>query len=180
MFSIGSNLSLQWWRQLPQLVVYADRFAGRGGLMHWPRCLAALFVVLALAGCAMEKRARCGVLRWISSQGVWRDDLDLTMWSGNEVLKAAIGDGNCPSNLSIDADALMSLIRLDRERRFQVSSNRGVVYLGPGKVDARNIDFPIFRNPAGKPINHVGDLVSVPFNVACGRCRWPRPSPKPA
>jgi hypothetical protein len=30
MFSIGSNLSLQWWRQLPQLVVYADRFAGRG------------------------------------------------------------------------------------------------------------------------------------------------------
>jgi hypothetical protein len=59
------------------------------------------------------------------------------MWSGNEVLKAAIGDGNCPSNLSIDADALMSLIRLDRERRFQVSSNRGVVYLGPGKVDVR-------------------------------------------
>ena len=82
--------------------------------MHWPRCLAALFVVLALAGCVIEKRARCGVLRWISSQGVWRDDLHLTMWSGNEVLKAAIGDGNCPSNQSIDADALMSLIRLDR------------------------------------------------------------------
>jgi hypothetical protein len=39
----------------------------------------------------MEKRARCGVLRWISSQGVWRDDLDLTMWSGNEVLKALSG-----------------------------------------------------------------------------------------
>ena len=100
-------------------------------------------------------------------------------------------------------------------------SNRGVVYLGPGKVDVRNIDFPTFRNPAGKPITHgvilkvvatnicgsdqhmvrgratapsgmvlgheitgeiieigrdveylkVGDLVSVPFNVACGRCR---------
>src|SRR3984893_16579540 len=65
-------------------------------------------------GNLMGKRARCGVLRWISSQGVWRDDLDLTMWSGNEVLKAAIGDGNCPSNQSIDADALMSLIRLDR------------------------------------------------------------------
>jgi len=111
-----------------------------------------------------------------------------------------------------------------------VSSNRGVVYLGPSKVNARNIDFPIFRNPAGKPIKSrcdsqgrlneylrlrpaygtrprhgligmvlgheitgeiieigrdveylkVGDLVSVPFNVACGRCRWPRPSPKPA
>jgi glutathione-independent formaldehyde dehydrogenase len=102
-----------------------------------------------------------------------------------------------------------------------VLSNRGVVYLGPGKVDVRNIDFPTFRNPAGKPITHgvilkvvatnicgsdqhmvrgrttapsgmvlgheitgeiieigrdveylkVGDLVSVPFNVACGRCR---------
>ena len=100
-------------------------------------------------------------------------------------------------------------------------SNRGVVYLGPGKVDVRNIDFPTFRDPAGKPITHgvilkvvatnicgsdqhmvrgrttapsgmvlgheitgeiieigrdveylkVGDLVSVPFNVACGRCR---------
>ena len=115
----------------------------------------------------MEKRARCGVLRWISSQGVWRDDLDLTMWSGNEVLKAAIGDGNCPSNQSIDADALMSLIRLDRERRFQVSSNRGVVYLGPGKVDARNIDFPIFRNPAGKPINH-GVILKVVSTNICG------------
>src|SRR6202048_1059974 len=100
-------------------------------------------------------------------------------------------------------------------------SNRGVVYLGPGKVDVQNIDFPAFRNPAGKEIEHavilkvvatnicgsdqhmvrgrttapagmvlgheitgeiieigrdveylsVGDLVSVPFNVACGRCR---------
>jgi len=102
-----------------------------------------------------------------------------------------------------------------------VPTNRGVVYLGPGKVEVRNIDFPTFRNPAGKPITHgvilkvvatnicgsdqhmvrgrttapvgmilghevtgeiievgsdveyhkIGDLVSVPFNVACGRCR---------
>jgi len=100
-------------------------------------------------------------------------------------------------------------------------SNRGVVYLGPGKVEVQNIDFPSFRNPAGKTIEHavilkvvatnicgsdqhmvrgrttapagmvlgheitgeiieigrdveylsIGDLVSVPFNVACGRCR---------
>lgn len=100
-------------------------------------------------------------------------------------------------------------------------SNRGVVYVEPGKVEVRNIDFPTFRNPAGKAIDHgvilkvlstnicgsdqhmvrgrttapsgmvlghestgeiieigrdveyhkVGDLVSVPFNVACGRCR---------
>src|SRR3979490_1719809 len=108
-------------------------------------------------------------------------------------------------------------------RRSQMSSNsnRGVVYLKPGTVEVQKIDFPTFRNPAGKTIDHavilkvvttnicgsdqhmvrgrttapagmvlgheitgeviekgrdveylqVGDLVSVPFNVACGRCR---------
>src|ERR1700741_1626811 len=100
-------------------------------------------------------------------------------------------------------------------------SNRGVVYLEPGKVEVQNIDSPAFRNPAGKTIEHgvilkvvatnicgsdqrmvrvrtttpagmvlgheipgeiievgrdveyrrKGDLVSVPFNVAWGRCR---------
>jgi glutathione-independent formaldehyde dehydrogenase len=100
-------------------------------------------------------------------------------------------------------------------------SNRGVVYLGAGRVEIQTIDYPKFRNPAGRPINHgailkvvatnicgsdqhmvrgrttapvgmvlghevtgeiievgsdveyhkVGDIVSVPFNVACGRCR---------
>jgi glutathione-independent formaldehyde dehydrogenase len=96
-----------------------------------------------------------------------------------------------------------------------------VVYLKPGRVEVQTIDFPTFRNPAGKTIDHgvilkvvttnicgsdqhmvrgrttaqagmvlgheitgeviekgrdveyleIGDLVSVPFNVACGRCR---------
>jgi glutathione-independent formaldehyde dehydrogenase len=100
-------------------------------------------------------------------------------------------------------------------------SNRGVVYLGPGKVEVRSIDFPTMKNPKGKDVEHgvilkivstnicgsdqhmvrgrttapkglvlgheitgeviekgrdvefidIGDLVSVPFNVACGRCR---------
>src|SRR6266852_3295156 len=50
------------------------------------------------------------------------------------------------------------------------NSNRGVVYLKPGSVEVKKIDFPTFRNPAGKTIE-IGDLVSVPFNVACGRCR---------
>src|SRR3977135_2013574 len=104
------------------------------------------------------------------------------------------------------------------------NSNRGVVYLKPGSVEVQKIDFPTFRNPAGKPIDHgailkvvtthtrgphqhmarrrstpaagmvlgheitgeviekghdveyleIGDLVSVPFNVACGRCRTRR------
>src|SRR6204780_701508 len=113
-----------------------------------------------------------------------------------------------------------------------MNSNRGVVYLKPGSVEVQKIDFPTFRNPAGKTIDHgvilkgvttnicgsdqnmvrgrttapagmgrgppagpagiglgheitgeviekghdveyleIGDLVSVPFNVACGRCR---------
>src|SRR6202162_3433157 len=102
-----------------------------------------------------------------------------------------------------------------------MASNRGVVYLNPGSVEVQKIDFPTFRNPAGKTIDHgvilkvvttnicgsdqhmvrgrttapaglvlsheitgeviekghdvefleVGDLVSTPFNIACGRCR---------
>jgi glutathione-independent formaldehyde dehydrogenase len=109
-------------------------------------------------------------------------------------------------------------------------SNRGVVYLGTGKVEVQGIGFPTFRNPAGKEIHHgvilkvvstnicgsdqhmvrgrttapagmvlgheitgeivevgrdveylnVGDLVSVPFNVACGRCRTCREGATPA
>jgi glutathione-independent formaldehyde dehydrogenase len=102
-----------------------------------------------------------------------------------------------------------------------MASNRGVVYVGPGKVEVRSIDFPKLVDPRGKRADHgvilkivttnicgsdqhmvrgrttappglvlgheitgevieagrdvqfigVGDLVSVPFNVACGRCR---------
>src|SRR6202789_3268263 len=102
-----------------------------------------------------------------------------------------------------------------------MASNRGVVYLAPGKVEVQSIDFPKLQNPSGKKIDHgvilkivttnicgsdqhmvrgrttapaglilgheitgeiiekgadvemlnIGDLVSVPFNIACGRCR---------
>jgi glutathione-independent formaldehyde dehydrogenase len=102
-----------------------------------------------------------------------------------------------------------------------MASNRGVVFLGPGKVEVQSIDYPKMQNPAGKEITHgvilkivctnncgsdqhmvrgrttaprglvlgheitgeiiekgkdveylnIGDLVTVPFNVACGRCR---------
>jgi glutathione-independent formaldehyde dehydrogenase len=102
-----------------------------------------------------------------------------------------------------------------------MASNRGVVYLGPGRVEVQTIDYPKMHNPQGKSIEHavilrvvatnicgsdqhmvrgrttapaglvlgheitgeviekgkdveyvaLGDLVSVPFNVACGRCR---------
>ncbi|WP_119155369.1 formaldehyde dehydrogenase, glutathione-independent [Caldimonas tepidiphila] len=102
-----------------------------------------------------------------------------------------------------------------------MASNRGVVYIGPGKVEVQAIDAPGMVDPRGRKIEHgvilkvvstnicgsdqhmvrgrttapaglvlgheitgevieagadvetlaVGDLVSVPFNVACGRCR---------
>ena len=102
-----------------------------------------------------------------------------------------------------------------------MASNRGVAYLGPGKVEVQSIDYPKLQNPQGKKIDHgvilkivttnicgsdqhmvrgrttapaglvlgheitgeiiekgsdveflnVGDLVTVPFNIACGRCR---------
>ena len=101
------------------------------------------------------------------------------------------------------------------------SSNRGVVYLGPHKVEIQGIDYPKFETPRGRKIEHgvilkivatnicgsdqhmvrgrttatsgmtlgheitgeiievgsdveflkVGDVVTAPFNVACGRCR---------
>ena len=101
-----------------------------------------------------------------------------------------------------------------------MATNRGVVYMGPGKVEVQSIDFPklalgsrkcehgvilkiVSTNicgsdqhmvrgrttaPQGLVLGHeitgeviekgrdvefikVGDLVSVPFNIACGRCR---------
>src|ERR1700759_772903 len=102
-----------------------------------------------------------------------------------------------------------------------MTTNRGVVYIGPGKVEVKGINYPKFVAPNGKEIDHgvilrivttnicgrdqhmvrgrttapaglvlgheitgeviekgrgvefleIGDLVSVPFNVACGRCR---------
>lgn len=102
-----------------------------------------------------------------------------------------------------------------------MASNRGVAYMGPGKVEVKAIDFPKLMGPGGRTCDHgvilkivstnicgsdqhmvrgrttapiglilgheitgevieagrdvefikVGDLVSVPFNIACGRCR---------
>src|SRR5579859_6084693 len=115
------------------------------------------------------------------------------------------------------------MVALDRNptlRRRTMASNRGVAYMGTGKVEVQSIDFPklalgsrkcehgailkiVCTNicgsdqhmvrgrttaPRGQTLGHeitgevietgrdvefikVGDLVSVPFNIACGRCR---------
>jgi glutathione-independent formaldehyde dehydrogenase len=46
-------------------------------------------------------------------------------------------------------------------------SNRGVVYLGPGRVEVQTIDYPKFSNPAGKQINH-GVILKVVATNICG------------
>src|SRR5215469_16507238 len=107
-----------------------------------------------------------------------------------------------------------------QRNKKSMATNRGVAYMGPGKVEVQTIDFPklalgsrkcehgvILKNvctnicgsdqhmvrgrttaPRGLILGHeitgevieagrdvefvkVGDLVSVPFNIACGRCR---------
>ena len=35
-----------------------------------------------------------------------------------------------------------------------MASNRGVVYVGPGKVEVRSIDFPKLVDPRGKRADH--------------------------
>jgi glutathione-independent formaldehyde dehydrogenase len=37
-----------------------------------------------------------------------------------------------------------------------MASNRGVAYVGPGKVEVRPIDFPKLETPAGKKAEHGG------------------------
>src|SRR5258708_11554793 len=48
-----------------------------------------------------------------------------------------------------------------------MASNRGVVYVGPGKVEVRNIDYPKLVNPGGKKINH-GVILKVVVTNICG------------
>lgn len=119
-----------------------------------------------------------------------------------------------------ECDSLNSGLH-DSQKEKTMASNRGVVYLGTGKVEVQSIDYPKMQNPQGKSIDHgvilkivstnicgsdqhmvrgrttapnglvlgheitgeviekgkdvefidIGDLVTVPFNVACGRCR---------
>jgi glutathione-independent formaldehyde dehydrogenase len=107
------------------------------------------------------------------------------------------------------------------EQGVIMAGNKGVVYLGPHKVEVQSIDYPKFETPQGKKIEHgvilkivstnicgsdqhmvrgrttapkgiilgheitgeivekgkdvefldIGDWVTVPFNIACGRCR---------
>jgi len=48
-----------------------------------------------------------------------------------------------------------------------MASNRGVVYLGPGKVEVQSIDYPKMQNPKGKAIEHGAILKIVSTNI-CG------------
>src|SRR3954462_7635484 len=48
-----------------------------------------------------------------------------------------------------------------------MATNRGVVYLGPGKVEVQSIDFPKMRNPQGKEIQH-GVILKILCTNICG------------
>jgi glutathione-independent formaldehyde dehydrogenase len=48
-----------------------------------------------------------------------------------------------------------------------MSGNRGVVYVGPGKVEVRNIAFPELSDPAGRKANH-GVILRVVATNICG------------
>ena len=52
------------------------------------------------------------------------------------------------------------------------NSNRGVVYLKPGSVEVQKIDFPTFRNPAGKTIDHGVILKVATTNIAAQTNTW--------
>jgi glutathione-independent formaldehyde dehydrogenase len=129
-----------------------------------------------------------------------------------------------PKSFSLKIEAWSQLLQVLTSNLIEIhpmNTNRGVVYIGPGKVEVKGIDYPKFVAPKGKEIDHgvilrvvstnicgsdqhmvrgrttapaglvlgheitgeviekgkgvefleIGDLVSVPFNVACGRCR---------
>ena len=48
-----------------------------------------------------------------------------------------------------------------------MASNRGVVYLGPGKVEVQSIDYPRMQAPDGRGIDHGVILKIVATNI-CG------------
>jgi glutathione-independent formaldehyde dehydrogenase len=48
-----------------------------------------------------------------------------------------------------------------------MSSNRGVVYLGQGKVDVQSIDYPKMVDPSGRAIGH-GVILKVVSTNICG------------
>jgi glutathione-independent formaldehyde dehydrogenase len=48
-----------------------------------------------------------------------------------------------------------------------MASNRGVVYVEPGKVEVRSIDFPKLVDPRGKPCEH-GVILKVVSTNICG------------
>jgi len=48
-----------------------------------------------------------------------------------------------------------------------MAANRGVVYVGPGKVEVQSIDYPKLQTPAGRKIEHGVVLKCVTTNI-CG------------
>ena len=54
-----------------------------------------------------------------------------------------------------------------------MSSNHGVVYLGPGKVEIQSIDYPELKTPQGKKVDH--GVVIEPITTNIGIALLPTP-----
>jgi glutathione-independent formaldehyde dehydrogenase len=47
-----------------------------------------------------------------------------------------------------------------------MASNHGVVYLGPGKVEVKSIDYPQLKTPQGKKIDHGVIIKPITTNIS--------------
>src|SRR5260221_1113355 len=56
---------------------------------------------------------------------------------------------------------------MSRKEDIGMTGNRGLVYLGPGKVEVRDIADPKLENPGGRKIEHAVILKVVSTNI-CG------------
>jgi hypothetical protein len=61
------------------------------------------------------------------------------------------------------------LARISRKaiRKASMAANRGVVYVGPGTVEVRSIDYPKLLNPQNRTANH-GVILKVLTTNICG------------
>ena len=53
-----------------------------------------------------------------------------------------------------------------------MASNRGVVYMGPGKVEVQSIDYPRMQAPNGRDIDHGVILKIVATNICGSTSTW--------
>jgi hypothetical protein len=75
-----------------------------------------------------------------------------------------------PKSFSLKIEAWSQLLQVLTSNLIEIhpmNTNRGVVYIGPGKVEVKGIDYPKFVAPNGKEIDH-GVILRVASTNICG------------